>query len=87
MDTVHAADYFYQRHLVYLCPLEETGGDDIPAKGRNPCENDNLSLIHIWDSCYFYYTYALELAREKQYPSEVSILHELGILYLSLIHI
>ena len=41
MDTVHAADYFYQRHLVYLCPLEETGGDDIPAKGRNPCENDN----------------------------------------------
>ena len=35
MDTVYAADYFYQRHLVYLCPLEETGGDDIPAKGRN----------------------------------------------------
>lgn len=37
-----------------------------------------------WDSCYFYYTYALELAREKQYPSEVSILHELGILYRSM---
>ena len=37
-----------------------------------------------WDSCYFYYNNALELARKKQYPSEVSILHELGILYRSM---
>ena len=40
MDTVHAADYLYQRHLVYLSPLEKAG-DDVPAKCGNPCENDN----------------------------------------------
>ncbi|WP_320974262.1 hypothetical protein [Bacteroides sp.] len=37
-----------------------------------------------WDSCYFYYINALALAREKQYSSEVSILHELGILCRSM---
>lgn len=37
-----------------------------------------------WDSCHYYYNNALELAREKQYLFEVSILHELGILYCSM---
>ena len=31
-----------------------------------------------WDSCYFYYNNALELARKKQYPSEVSIFTWVG---------
>lgn len=37
-----------------------------------------------WDSCYVYYNQALEIAKQKGYESEVSILHELGILYRSI---
>lgn len=37
-----------------------------------------------WDSSYCYYNYALELTELKKYPFEISILHELGILYRSI---
>ena len=37
-----------------------------------------------WDSSYYYYKYALELTELKKYPFEISILHELGILYRSM---
>lgn len=36
-----------------------------------------------WDSCYTYYFRALTIANQKEYKSEISILHELGILYRS----
>lgn len=37
-----------------------------------------------WDSSHYYYNYALELTELKKYPFEISILHELGILYRSM---
>ena len=37
-----------------------------------------------WDSSHYYYDYALELTELKKYPFEISILHELGILYRSM---
>ncbi|WP_294476767.1 lipopolysaccharide assembly protein LapB [uncultured Bacteroides sp.] len=37
-----------------------------------------------WDSSHYYYNHALEIAVKKQYPLEVLILHELGILYSSM---
>ena len=59
--------------------------------------NDSLSIISasqniarvylfecVWDSCSLYYNNALEIAVQKKYPSEISILHELGILYRSM---
>ena len=37
-----------------------------------------------WDSCSLYYNNALEIAVQKNYLSEITILHELGILYRSM---
>lgn len=37
-----------------------------------------------WDSCSLYFNRALRVAHDKRYNSEVSILHELGILYRSM---
>lgn len=34
-----------------------------------------------WDSCSFYFNRALDIAKQKAYKSEASILHELGIVY------
>lgn len=47
----------------------------------------NIARIYLyknkWDSCYTYYFRALTIANQKEYKSEISILHELGILYRS----
>lgn len=45
----------------------------------------NIARVYLyenrWDSSYLYYNRALEIAQQKQHKSEVSILHELGVLY------
>lgn len=50
--------------------------------------SQNMARIFLfenqWDSSHYYYNHALEIAVHKQYPFEVSILHELGILYRSM---
>ena len=48
----------------------------------------NIARVYLfeskWDSCSLYYNNALEIATQKDYLSEISILHELGILYRSM---
>lgn len=48
----------------------------------------NIARVYLyknkWDSCSVYYGYALRVANQKGYKSEISILHELGILYRSI---
>lgn len=50
--------------------------------------NQNIARVYLfdskWDSCSLYYNNALEIAVKKDYLSEISILHELGILYRSM---
>lgn len=50
--------------------------------------NQNIARVFLfdnkWDSCSLYYNNALEIAVQKDYLSEISILHELGILYRSM---
>lgn len=50
--------------------------------------SQNIARIFLfenkWDSSHYYYNYALEITMQKKYPFEVSILHELGILYRSM---
>ena len=45
----------------------------------------NIARVYLfkseWDSCSLYYNNALEIAVQKNYLSEITILHELGILY------
>ena len=49
--------------------------------------SQNIARVYLfksqWDSCSYYYNNALEIAVKKNL-SEISILHELGILYLSM---
>ena len=48
----------------------------------------NIARVYLfkseWDSCSLYYNNALEIAVQKNYLSEITILHELGILYRSM---
>lgn len=48
----------------------------------------NIARVYLfeskWDSCSLYYNNALEIAVQKNYVSEITILHELGILYRSM---
>lgn len=48
----------------------------------------NIARVYLfkseWDSCSLYYNNALEIAVQKDYLSEITILHELGILYRSM---
>lgn len=48
----------------------------------------NIARVYLfkseWDSCSLYYNNALEIAVQKSYLSEITILHELGILYRSM---
>ena len=48
----------------------------------------NIARVYLfkseWDSCSLYYNNALEIAVQKNYLSEIKILHELGILYRSM---
>lgn len=50
--------------------------------------SQNMARIFLfenrWDSSHHYYHHALEMAVQKAYPLEVSILHELGILHRSM---
>lgn len=50
--------------------------------------SQNIARVYLfdskWDSCSLYYNNALEIAVKKDYLSEISILHELGILYRSM---
>lgn len=50
--------------------------------------NQNIARVYLfsnkWDSCSLYYNNALDIAVQKDYLSEISILHELGILYRSM---
>lgn len=52
----------------------------------NACQN--IARVYLfenkWDSSHYYYNHALDIAIKKQYPFEVLILHELGILYSSM---
>ena len=47
--------------------------------------NQNIARAYLfkkqWDSCFYYYNEALIIARKKKSDSEISILHELGVLY------
>lgn len=47
----------------------------------------NIGRIYLfenkWDSCSFYFNRALNIAKQKTYKSEASILHDLGIMYRS----
>lgn len=49
--------------------------------------SQNIARVYLfeskWDSCSYYYNSALKIAEYKKDPSEISILHELGILYRS----
>lgn len=49
--------------------------------------SQNIARVYLfksqWDSCFYYYNNALEIAVKKNL-SEISILHELGILYRSM---
>jgi tetratricopeptide (TPR) repeat protein len=49
--------------------------------------SQNIARVYLfksqWDSCSYYYNNALEIAVKKNL-SEISILHELGILYRSM---
>ena len=48
----------------------------------------NIARVYLfkseWDSCSLYYNNALEIAVQKNYLSEITILHVLGILYRSM---
>ena len=48
----------------------------------------NIARVYLfkseWDSCSLYYNNALEISVQKNYLSEITILHELGILYRSM---
>ena len=48
----------------------------------------NIARVYLfkseWDSCSLYYNNALEIAVQKNYLPEITILHELGILYRSM---
>lgn len=48
----------------------------------------NIARVYLfkseWDSCSLYYNNVLEIAVQKNYLSEITILHELGILYRSM---
>ena len=48
----------------------------------------NIARVYLfkseWDSCSLYYNNALEIAVQKNYLSEITILHELGVLYRSM---
>lgn len=48
----------------------------------------NIARVYLfkseWDSCSLYYNNALEIAVQKNYLSEITILHELGILEFNL---
>lgn len=50
--------------------------------------NLNIARVFLfkskWDSCTFYYNRALDIATRKNYVSQTTILHELGILYRSM---
>lgn len=47
--------------------------------------SQNIARVYLfkneWDSCFFYFNQALDIAKQKVYISESSILQELGVLY------